>query len=460
MVFGDVYFSLFYKEPVTRLRKALTEYAEVNGFGIHFLKHWFLSDPEKETSAGKIRFQLSDSFIAPNCDEFLDVIYNTPEGDLLPQPLLQDLVKLKGLTELIFSSDAVDFLEFRFSCPEADEWEYKVYHITPSKMIPSIFKAYVEKTDIPTAKFIITREEEPPREPDTKRNTNTARLFFSGSNDKTFPDLSPILGLQADVIKHKGEPFSKQLGIYEPTNVWGIRSMLVEDGIRISSVSDFFEKHPTILSEIEKIKRIADVHIRISVTSFSGQILYRLSAQDMAILCRLGIPVDFSATGKSCLLSVADTRRKAKKMLQAEQQFLYGNAAFAEKNTDDVRFIFSGSNDERFPNLSFLPELQPNFIKHKGEPLSKQLGLCEPTNVWGIRSILVEKGKKISTVSAFFEEHPAILSEIEKIKKLADFSACISVVSLSGRIFYRLSEHDVTLLKQTGVPVEFSATIV
>ena len=162
MILGDVYFSAFYRQHVIAVRNQLQIYCCKQGFGIHFLSHEiFPVQNDSEKSEGKIRFQLSDSFIAPNCEDFMDLVYYTKQGVPLIEPLKRDLEKLQGIVDIIFSFDFVNHLELRFSFVEVNEDEYEICRVSQSGLKKEVYERYIEsKGNIPVVNFIITREGE------------------------------------------------------------------------------------------------------------------------------------------------------------------------------------------------------------------------------------------------------------------------------------------------------------
>ena len=70
--------------------------------------------------------------------------------------LLKDIDKIYDLLQLIFSFDFAQKVELRFSFVEVDEDEFQVCHIRLREMKEVLLQKYLENSDIPVVKMVIT----------------------------------------------------------------------------------------------------------------------------------------------------------------------------------------------------------------------------------------------------------------------------------------------------------------
>ena len=91
-----------------------------------------------------------------HCDFFMEPIIYSSEGVPLCDNLLKDIDKIYDLLQLIFSFDFAQKVELRFSFVEVDEDEFQVCHIRLREMKEVLLQKYLENSDIPVVKMVIT----------------------------------------------------------------------------------------------------------------------------------------------------------------------------------------------------------------------------------------------------------------------------------------------------------------
>ena len=102
-----------------------------------------------------INFIISDNHSVDYCEHFLEpLIYK--DGEPLLDDLIENLKMLETLLLGLKNYNSVKKIEFRFSCPEAEEEEYSLLKTSVTDFKKNLLNQYLTTTDFPTLKIVVS----------------------------------------------------------------------------------------------------------------------------------------------------------------------------------------------------------------------------------------------------------------------------------------------------------------
>ena len=137
--------------PYLSIKNKLVQHCKDNDFSINF--------SEKSVSKDEhiISFLLSDNYLINYCENFMEPITYSIEGEPLLEGLLRDIDKLQKMIMNIFSYECVKMVVLKFSFVEVDEGEYEICRTNVNDVKKTILNKYLRSLNMPVIKVLIER---------------------------------------------------------------------------------------------------------------------------------------------------------------------------------------------------------------------------------------------------------------------------------------------------------------
>ena len=119
-------------------------------------------------------------------------------------------------------------------------------------------------------------------------------LSFSVSSEMKDADITSVLQITPTRTACKGDAVSSALELEFQQNFWEIcRSYpcVTDSG---GAIASFFNENPAIADNMSWLKSIGTPSLRLSFSTEYAMFGFTLSAEDVCVLNKLGIPIEFS----------------------------------------------------------------------------------------------------------------------------------------------------------------------